>query len=228
MCTIIPAVLAKDEHDFRRRIMHPGLRRVAPTWHIDILDGTMFNATCFADAEVIGTWRDLPEIEIHVMSHNPLPHIEAWRAHVPTLRRAIIHAEIARPLGAIVERVPEIRFSLALNPETDVIVPHAHYHLFDRVLIMGVHPGASGQPFLGEPIFAKIRRLAARYPQFAAQNAIDVDGGVSLTNAPQLHDAGASRLVTSSALWAAADPVEAYDALRGHEETAWSLRDQIA
>ncbi len=216
MCTILPAVLAHDEHDFKAHILHHGLRAVAPVWHVDILDGTMFHATCWADPAVVGTWSNLPEIEIHVMSQNPLPHIQSWMEHVPQMRQVIIHAEIARPLGAVVERAPGIHFTLALNPETDVDVPHAHYHLFDRVQIMGVHPGASGQPFLGEPVLSKIRRLAARYPHFAATHAIDVDGGVSAATIEALIAAGASRLVASSALWSAADPAEAYAQLQGH------------
>lgn len=220
MCTILPAVLAYSEHDFKARIMHPGLRRVAPVWHVDILDGSMFHATCWADAAIVGNWKDLPEIEIHVMAQNPLPHIQTWRQHVPQMTRAIVHAEVARPLGAIVERVPGVPFTLALNPETDVVVPHEHYHLFDRVQIMGVHPGASGQPFLGEQILAKVRRLAARYPRFLVEHAIDVDGGVAVDNARALHAAGASRLVVSSALWAAADPVEAYHELTNATQTA--------
>lgn len=220
MCTILPGVLAHDEKDFKAHIMHPGLRAVAPVWHVDILDGSMFHATCWADPEVVGTWTDLPQIEIHVMSHNPLPHIAAWAAHVPQMRRAIVHAEIARPLGAIVERVPGIRFTLALNPETDVDEPHAHYHLFDRVQLMGVHPGASGQPFLGEPVFSKIRRFAARYPRFAAENAIDVDGGVSPSTLDALRTAGANRFVASSALWSSANPAEVYQELTDHTQGA--------
>lgn len=218
MCTILPGVLAHDEQDFKAHIMHRGLRAVAPVWHVDILDGTMFDATCWADAAIVGAWKDLPEIEIHVMSQNPLPHVEAWTKHVPQMRRAILHAEIARPLGAIVERVPGIRFTLALNPETDVDVPHAHYHLFDRVQLMGVHPGASGKPFLGEPVYSKIRRLTARYPRFAG--AIDVDGGVGPATIHALRTAGASRFVTSSALWSAADPAEAYQELTNHPHGA--------
>lgn len=220
MCVIIPAVLAHDEADFRARIMHRGLRAVAPVWHIDVLDGTMFHATCWADPAVIGGWNNLPEIEIHVMSQNPLPHIDAWRQHVRMLRRAIIHAEIARPIGAIAERMQGLPLTIALNPETDIDTLSAHYNLCDRIQIMGVHPGAGGKPFLGEPVLAKIRRLAARYTHFAAEGAIDVDGGVSISTAQPLHAAGAHRLVANSALWADADPAEAYAQLTKAAQTA--------
>ncbi len=208
MSQFLPAILARDEADFHARIFHKGLRALASTWHIDVLDGSMFHATCWADPSIIGTWHNLPEIELHIMSHNPLPHLEAWARHVPTVTRAILHAEIARPLGAIVERMPHLRWTLALNPETDVDAPHAHYHLFDRVQIMGVHPGASGQLFLGEPIFAKIRRFCARYP-----HRITIDGGVTSENASPLLAAGADRLIVGSALWKHEDPVEALHAL---------------
>lgn len=210
---LLPAVLARDADDCHARLCHPGLRAVAPVFHIDVLDGSMFGATCFADPGVIGTWENLPEIELHLMVHNPLPHIIAWHQHVATLKRVLIHAEVARPLGAIIERASQLDLEtgLAVNPETMIERIEHHLHDLDAVQIMGVHPGTTGQqPFLGDPIFAKIKRARALYPNLT----ISVDGGATRMNLEVLREAGANRLIVGSALWSAENPAEAYAELQ--------------
>ncbi len=212
MIEIIPAVLARNSADCQAKLLHPGLNSVADIFQVDVLDGSMFDASCFADANIIATWPHLPAIELHLMVHNPLPIIELWHRLVPSLKRIIIHAELARPLGAILERAKSLGLEtgLALNPETSLDRIAHHLHNLDVVQIMGIHPGASGQPFLGDPIIAKIRRCHELHPNLI----IAVDGGVSLQTAKSLTNAGASRLIAGSALWSAANPVEVYTQLK--------------
>lgn len=208
MMTILPAVLAQTEAECKAHLFHRGLRAVAPMWHVDVLDGSMFGATCWADPSVIGDWENLPDIEIHIMTHNPLPIIDAWHAAVPTLRRVIFHAEVARPLGAIIERAKSMRLEtgLALNPETRLERVEHHLHDLDTVQMMGVSPGASGRPFAGDSVLAKIRRSKSLFPQLM----VSVDGGVNPENIGAIATAGAERVVCSSALWSAANPEDAY------------------
>ncbi len=212
MIKIIPAVLARDAADAKAKLLHPGLRSVADIFQVDVLDRSMFDATCFADPQIISTWPDLPNIELHLMIHNPLPIINLWHSLIPSLKRVIIHAELARPLGAILERAEALglEIGLALNPETSLDRIAHHLHHLDVVQIMGVHPGASGQSFIGEPILAKIRRCHELHPNLI----IAVDGGVSLQTAKSLINAGASRLIAGSSLWSAANPAEVYTQLK--------------
>ena len=63
---------------------------------------------------------------------------------------------------------------------------------------------------LAEGVYERIRFLRARYPGVK----IEVDGGVNLTNASKLIDAGADRLVVGSAIWQAENIPEAINALR--------------
>lgn len=212
MLTILPAVLAHTEAECKAHLFHHGLRAVAPLWHVDILDGSMFNATCWADPSVIGTWENLPDIELHIMTHNPLPVIEAWQRHVATLRRVIFHAEVARPLGAIIERAKGmgLEAGLALNPETRLERIEHHLHDLHVVQMMGVSPGASGRPFMGDSVLAKIARSRSLFPQLP----VSVDGGVNAENIRAISDAGAERVACSSALWSAANPEDAYEKLQ--------------
>lgn len=220
MIEILPAILADDAETFRERLSFPGFWQPGMTAHIDILDGSMFGATCFCDPAAIArtspdvrrpTSDILPAIELHLMIRNPLPAIERWKSLVPQTKRAIIHAEIDRPLDELYHRIRglDLEFGLAFCPETSADLMQMLPELPDRALIMGINPGASGRPFIGEPILAKIRRVRAQHPSLH----ISVDGGVTKENAQGILRAGASSLVAASAIWATPHPRDSYEHL---------------
>lgn len=206
---ILPGILAYEENDFKQQILYKPLRAVASMFHIDILDGTLVNAHCWGDPQVIARWGDLPDIELHCMVNDPLAVAEHWHHYLPALKRVIVHQEIGSRLEKTIAglRTLELQVALAVNPKTPV--DHAHGFDIDNLMIMGVEPGQSGQTFLGEPILAKIRRARCLFPDLP----VAVDGGVSLTTISAIQQAGASRCVATSALWKAENPVEAYQDL---------------
>lgn len=203
---ILPGVLAYDETDFRKRLLHPELRSVASIFHVDVLDNTLFPFTCWADPTVVGHWKNLPDIELHCMVRDPIGITEAWKRYVPTLKRTIVHYEVGHHLPTIVTklRATGVEVVVAISPNTRV--DDIARLPIDGLLIMGVEPGASGQPFLGEPILSKIRRAKSLFPQLT----LAVDGGISEKTITAISTAGANRCVVSSGLWKAENPAEAY------------------
>ncbi len=210
---ILPAVLAHDERDFSARLLHPELKRRAKMFHVDILDGTLFHTSCWAEPNIIGSWPDLPDIELHAMVYHPLRLARAWE-HIPTFKRIIVHIELGDHLRIVVPQLKErgLEVVAAVNPRTAVDVVGDLDLAFDGILIMGVEPGKSGQTFLGEPILAKMRRAKTLFPNLP----LAVDGGVRANLVGSLVQAGASRLVAASALWQAENPGEAFDVLVAH------------
>lgn len=204
---ILPAVCANDRFDFLARIENHDLRAACPLWHIDILDGSLFDATCFADpTQLLG--EDLPNMELHLMVKNPLPAFEAWMSAFPhQIQNAIFHAEIDRPAGAVIERIhaQRVKVGLALNPETPVELIHEYAREIDLLLLMGVHPGASGRPFLGEMILEKIQEAKRHWPDLM----IRVDGGVRCETIGTMMARGADSVCAASALWSSPNPGEA-------------------
>lgn len=235
MFEVLPGILAQDATELREKLFFPGFWQPGMTAHIDILDGTMFGATCFCDAAAITTPSDspfvrgsdvgdsspsfrrrgleggLPTIELHCMVQNPIPIIEQWKSIVPETIRAIVHAEIERPIALILDRVRELRLEtgVALCPSTQPDVLNALPRLPHRVLIMGVEPGASGKPFLGEPILAKIRRTRSLYPSLT----IAIDGGMNSETTQSVRLAGANAIIATSAIWSTKRPHDAYQHL---------------
>lgn len=221
MIEILPGILAENAQELQERLFFPGFWQPGMTAHVDVLDGTMFGATCFCDATAIAERSEstphtphptpFPSIELHLMVQNPLPVIEQWKSLIPETTRAIVHAEIERSLDPILDRIRELGLEtgVALCPETPPDMLDRVHHIPDRVLVMGVHPGASAQPFLGEPILAKIRRLRALHPSFI----IAVDGGVKADTAQNIIKAGANALIATSAIWQSKRPLDAYTQL---------------
>lgn len=211
MIEVFPAILADDADMLCERLSFTGFWTSGMTAHVDILDGSMFGAECFCDPSAVAIVPAMPGIELHCMTRNPLPIIEQWKRSVPQTVRAIVHAEIDRPLDPILARIRELKLEtgVAFCPETRVNILEALASFPDRVLMMGIQPGASGRPFLGEKILAKIRRLRLEHPSLH----ISVDGGITLENASVILEAGASSLVVASAVWNTPHPRQSYEHL---------------
>ncbi len=207
---ITPAILAKDEKEFRDYL---SFAHQLPDgrWHVDILDGSMHGATCWHDANVVGDIPDLPEIELHLMVQDPFAHILVWHRAVRSLRRVLVNADTFQ-LAKVIQQVQALRLdiSLTLNPDVvpDICAPHISS--IDEILLMGVRPGASGQKFLGEEVFARIARARALFPEVD----IAVDGGIQEKIVSILAKSGVTRIITSSALWKTASPIDAHHALQ--------------
>lgn len=201
---LTPGVLAKDELDCKAHLLFPELAQ--ERFHVDVLDHTLVPATCWADPEVIGTWSNLPEIEIHLMVTHPSRHAAEWKAKVASLKNVIVHAEsVTDPVKMCKQmKLMGLTVTIAVNPGTPVEAFNDMGGCADELLIMGVEPGASGQPFMGEPILAKIRRARALFPNVP----ICVDGGVNANSVQSISQAGATRGIATSAIWKSPAPLE--------------------
>lgn len=211
MAEIIPALLIESAKEFEEklRLIESGTKTI----QVDILDGSLFPNTTWFDAAHVGALRTEVEYELHLMVENPLPIIKEWKKHVPTLKRAIVHAEMERPVGAVLNEIKDhlhLETGLAINSETPLDQVHQLAHHIDMLLIMGVHPGFSGQDFVGDVIYKKIEAAREHFPDLP----ISVDGGVSKERIHELVNAGATTICAASAIFKNEDPKEALKELQ--------------
>ena len=210
MIEIVPALLVESEKEFEAclRAVEKGCRLI----QVDVLDGTLFPNTTWFDAERVGAIKTDVEIELHLMVENPIPIIEAWKKYVPTFKRAIVHAEMHRPTGAVTGFIKDelkLEIGVALNPESPLKEIEEVLHQVNQLTIMSVHPGRQGQTF-GDPehggslesILEKIAQARAHRPDLV----IEVDGGVTAELIPALVKAGANRLCVGGAIFKSKDP----------------------
>jgi len=116
-------------------------------------------------------------------------HVEAVEDPAPVIRKA-------RGAGLAV--------GMTVNPETPVerIVPYLEE--LDDVMVMSVHPGWAGQPFIPGSL-AKVHAVRAELERRGLRADVEIDGGISAGNARRALDAGANVLVAASAIFQATD-----------------------
>lgn len=203
MIELIPSVLVTSREEFETKLRQ--VEHECKTIHVDILDGSLFPNTTWFDARSVGNMRTDVQYEIHLMVENPLPIVEAWKRHVAQLVRAIVHAEMHRPLGVILNHLIDdwqLETGVAINPETPLHEIEGVLHQIHQLTIMGVHPGSSGQPFEGDYILEKILQAHRHRPELP----IEIDGGVTTENIKSLAEAGATRICAASLLFGAEHP----------------------
>ncbi len=120
--------------------------------------------------------------------------------------RLIFHYEAESKLQENLEKMePYIRnmvqIGLAFDIATDIEKVMPLIPLVDFVQCMGIDKdGVQGEPF-DEKALEHVRAVRRAFPDMP----ISVDGGVNLSNAKSLMEAGATRLVSGSTIWRSFD-----------------------
>ena len=103
---------------------------------------------------------------------------------------------------------------LVINPDLPVESLFPHLKNCDFVMLMSVFAGFGGQKFI-EETYDRVRVLKEEIVRQGLNIPIEVDGGVSASNAKALTEAGAEILVAGSAVFKAEDPAAVIAAMRG-------------
>lgn len=203
MTQIVPAILVESQEAFEKNLR--AVEAECSLIQLDVLDNTLFPGKTWYEAQAIGKVKLSVAIELHLMVENPIPIVEQFKQHVPTFERAIVSAEMHRPLGAVIGHIRDIlglKVGVAVSPETPLHEIESVLHEIDQLTIMGVHPGAQGQTFYGEAIFEKIKQARNHCPHLT----IELDGGVTEELIPKLIESGVERLCVGSLLFRSPDP----------------------
>ncbi len=203
MPQIIPALLVQSQEEFEEkiRLVEGKVKRV----QVDVLDGSLFGHISWHNAERAGAIKTDVEIELHLMVENPIPIVEEWQKHVPTLKRAIVHSETHRPNGAVTGFIKDelgLEVGIAVNPQTPLKEIENVIHQVDSVTIMGVHPGESGQTFEGNHILEKITHARKHREDLE----IEIDGGVTDELIEPLIKAGVTDICAASLIFKNENP----------------------
>ena len=116
-------------------------------------------------------------------------HVEAVDDPVPVIRKA---REAGMDVG------------MAVKPETPVEQVYPYLEDLDDVIVMSVRPGWAGQRFMSEAL-SKLEALRAELDRRGLASDVEIDGGVKLDNAKRCIDAGATVIISASAIFQAPD-----------------------
>jgi ribulose-phosphate 3-epimerase len=212
MVLIAPSMLAADflhlEKDVRLVNQHADL------FHLDIMDGTFVPNISygFPVVEAIASIAEKP-LDVHLMIVHPEKYIERF-ARLGTSMLSFHLNATDKPAQALLHiRETGMKAGLVINPDMPVEALYPYLHLCDYIILMSVFAGFGGQRFI-EDTYNRIRTLKAEIDRLGLDVKIEVDGGVSPSNAKALIEAGAEILVAGSAVFKAEDPSEVIARMR--------------
>lgn len=157
--------------------------------HVDIMDGKYVkNKTMpFSELSTI-TYYTEKRLDVHLMVLKPLK----WIDKLATLNVDCItvHLNIKDSIDKIIDKchMYGIKVGVAINPDQEIEMVYELLDKIDRVLIMGVVPGKSGQEFIPESIL-KLNKLKEEIINRNLKTIISIDGGVNFFNIKELKQA---------------------------------------
>jgi len=210
---VAPSMLSADFGNLQRDIeMVNGSE--ADWFHIDVMDGVFVPNISFGFPVLkpIQKYAKKP-LDVHLMIIDPDRYLERFREYGAEV--ISVHYEACAHLHRTIQAIKKLGAlaGVVLNPHSPVslledIIPDA-----DLVMLMSVNPGFGGQSFI-ESTLGKIILLKELIARKKTDALIEVDGGITLENAPQLVKAGANILVAGYTIFGSPDPVKTISSLK--------------
>jgi ribulose-phosphate 3-epimerase len=209
---VVPSILSADFGRLREQVgevLEAGARII----HVDVMDGHFVPPITIGPLIVEALAERVREagamLEVHLMIERPERHVgefvkagaQSVTFHAEATPNVAYTANLLHDLGACV--------GVAINPATPATALIDVAHELDVALCMTVNPGWGGQPFIKH----SLEKLGPVRATVGEAVAVEVDGGIDASTAPQCLRAGANLFVAGSAIFSSPDPAEAYLAI---------------
>jgi ribulose-phosphate 3-epimerase len=208
---IAPSILAADFANLAADVA-----RVAPEadlLHVDCMDAH-YVPNLTIGPPVVKSLRKHTELflDCHLMVDNPAVLLDAFAD--AGADGCTVHVELGDPRPLFDEiRKLGMRVGLAFEPTTPYEAVQPFLDDIDLLLVMSVHTGFGGQPFIPE-VLDKARAARAEIDERGLAVEIEIDGGIKIDTAPAAVEAGVDILVSGTGIFGHGDPAAAAHAIR--------------
>lgn len=177
--------------------------------HVDIMDGVYVPNISFGQGitKSLNALTNIP-FDVHLMIMEPEKYIEDFAKAGASV--ITIHPNATRHLNRTLNLIKSfgIKVGIAINPSESLDILDYTLDDLDLVLIMSVNPGFGGQSFIGSSL-KKIEEVRKIINDRKTNCLIEVDGGIKISNAKAVFDAGADIVVSGSGIFGEKNPREA-------------------
>jgi len=177
----------------------------ADAFHLDVMDGHFVPNISFGPALVraVRSRTDRP-LDVHLMIERPERYLRAFaEAGGSTL---VFHVEATDDPGPVLNagKALGVDVGVALKPETPLARAEPLVDRIDQLMVMGVHPGFSGQAFIPETI-PKLREARQLLDRHESAADLSIDGGLTVETAGASAAAGATFFVCGNSVFSRGD-----------------------
>ncbi|MGM0497721.1 MAG: ribulose-phosphate 3-epimerase [Bacteroidota bacterium] len=210
---IAPSMLSADFANLQKDIEMVN-QSEADWFHLDIMDGMFVPNISFGIPviEAINKHAKKP-LDVHLMIEDPGRYTELFKKAGADI--LTVHMEACKHLHRSIQKIHsmDMKAGVSLNPHTPVNTLEDIITDLDMVLIMSVNPGFGGQKFIPQS-YNKIKQLKQLIKDTGSSAKIEVDGGVSSSNAKELIESGVDILVAGSFIFKSDEPIKTIKGLK--------------
>lgn len=214
MVKVVPAIIPKSFNELKDNI--DIVFDFVESVQIDIIDGEFAESITWPYTEGEENpnhklpYQDELIIEVDLFVMNPEEVVDSWVE--AGAKSVIIHLETIEDPSYIIAdlKLRDIKVGLSINPSTRSDILDEYLKEIDFVQLMGNDKVGFQGVELDPNVYDKIKELRKKYKDLE----IAVDIGVNLETAPKLIKAGATKLISGSAIYKSKNVEEAINKLK--------------
>ncbi len=215
---LAPSILSADFARLAEQVAE-ATRAGADYIHIDVMDGH-FVPNISIGIPIVASLRprtNLP-LDVHLMIQHPEQYVSQFADSGADI--ITVHVEACSSLHRLIHSIKElnVKAGIALNPATPLTSVEEILPYVDLILIMSVEPGYGEQSFIPSSL-DKISRLRKMLDNQKLNAELEVDGGITIDNAPSIVKAGANVLAIGSSI---------FNAKKGISQTMQMFRKAVS